>query len=44
MSEVVIERVMDRQCRLRRLGQAVEVGQYFRPAIAQLVIELAAGT
>ena len=41
MSHEVVEGVMDRQRRLRGLGQAIEVGQDPRTAVAEVVIELA---
>ncbi len=41
--EEVIERVMDRQRRLLRPGQAIEVGQDVGATVAEFIIELAAG-
>ena len=44
MADEVIEGVVDGQRRLFGLGQMIEVGQNLGAAVAQLVIELAAGT
>jgi hypothetical protein len=44
MLDEVIEGVVDRQRRLLRVRQAIEVSQHARSAVAQFKIELAAGT
>jgi hypothetical protein len=43
VADKVVQGVVNRQGRLLGLGQAVEVAQHRRAAVAQLVVELAAG-
>ena len=44
MAEKVIQGVMYRQGGLLGVGQAIEIGQYVRSAVAEIEVQLAAGT